>query len=247
MAMSGDNTLREFPVIDGNTVHDPDDLNKIKHVIQATKEDTEIFPHLNNYNATDGDLGSGDRRAARGRRKARRACANRSCASSRRCRPIAVCRSTSRACDDRRYPLTWHSFRSSMRIFTPRNLRLYVNVPAAAEDDYLKQIAPNSDGIVLMNYDQHEMESDPGPIAAQDWFVANLPRVLKSVPKEKLICAIGNYGYDWTLSIPDPKDRKHPKPKVIDAEESHVSEVWQRASDADADLEPRLRHAQSAL
>ena len=32
-AMSGDNTIREFPVIDGNTVHDPDDLNKIKNVI----------------------------------------------------------------------------------------------------------------------------------------------------------------------------------------------------------------------
>ena len=58
-----------------------------------------------------------------------------------------------------------------------------------------------------MNYDQHEVESDPGPIAAQDWFIANLTRVLKSVPKEKLICAIGNYGYDWTMSIPDPKDR----------------------------------------
>jgi hypothetical protein len=30
VAMSGDNTLREFPVIDGATVHDPDDLNKIR-------------------------------------------------------------------------------------------------------------------------------------------------------------------------------------------------------------------------
>ena len=118
-----------------------------------------------------------------------------------------------------------------------RNLRLYVNVPASAEDEYLKQIAPNTDGIVLMNYDQHETESEPGPIAAQDWFIANLVRVLKSVPKEKLICAIGNFGYDWTLSIPDPKDRTHPKPKLIDAEEvDYVSEAWKRAADADADL-----------
>src|SRR5215469_11153840 len=53
-AMGTTNTLREFQVIDGNTVHDPDDLNKIKNVIQATKEDTEIFPHLNNYNARTG-------------------------------------------------------------------------------------------------------------------------------------------------------------------------------------------------
>ena len=48
-----------------------------------------------------------------------------------------------------------------------RNLRLYVNVAVGTEDRYLKQIAANSDGIVLMNYDQHEVDSDPGPIAAQ--------------------------------------------------------------------------------
>ncbi len=76
----------------------------------------------------------------------------------------------------------------------------------------MKRIAANSDGIVLMNYDQHETNSDPGPIAAQNWFIANLTRAMKDVPLNKLICAVGNYGYDWTLSIPDPKDRKHPKP-----------------------------------
>ncbi len=60
------------------------------------------------------------------------------------------------------------------------------------------------------------------------------------MPKEKLICAIGNYGYDWTLSIP-----RHPKGsqqasrsrKVLDTEDLPVSEAWQRASDADADLD----------
>ena len=47
-----------------------------------------------------------------------------------------------------------------------------------------------------MNYDQHETESDPGPIAAQDWFIANLQRALKILPRNKIIVAIGNYGYD---------------------------------------------------
>jgi hypothetical protein len=42
--------IREYPIIDGAAVHDPDDGNKIKRVIQAAKEDTEIFPHLNNFN-----------------------------------------------------------------------------------------------------------------------------------------------------------------------------------------------------
>ena len=88
-----------------------------------------------------------------------------------------------------------------------------------------------------MNYDQHQATSDPGPIASQEWFVGNLTRVLKIVPKEKLICAIGNYGYDWTLSIPNPKDKRHPKPRVLNTEDLPVSDAWQRASDADADLD----------
>ena len=108
----------------------------------------------------------------------------------------------------------------------------------SASDDSLKRIAANSDGIVLMNYDQHEIESEPGPIASQDWFVANLQRVLKIVPKEKLICALGNYGYDWTLSIPK-KGRfgGHSKtPEVLNTDVLSVSDAWQRASDAEAVL-----------
>ena len=124
----------------------------------------------------------------------------------------------------------------------PRHLHLYVNVAASTSAEDLKTIAANSDGVVLMNYDEHEVESQPGPIASQDWFVANLTRVLKSkaVPLSKLICAVGNYGYDWELSIPDPKarDPKLRKPRVVDTEVvDHVSDVWQRASDADADLD----------
>ena len=49
MAMTGDN-LHEYPVVDGNTVHDPDSMNRIRNVIQAAREDTEVIPHLNNYN-----------------------------------------------------------------------------------------------------------------------------------------------------------------------------------------------------
>ncbi|HEY3625544.1 MAG TPA: glycosyltransferase [Terracidiphilus sp.] len=235
-AMSSDNTLREYPVIDGNTVHDPDDLNKIKRVIQATKEDTEIFPHLNNYNSRTGlwDPDIGKILADDGRRAHLRDQIVRFFTA------LPVYRGLSldfESLDDASIPAYVGFIRELYADLHARNLRLYVNVPASAEDAYLKQLSANTDGIVLMNYDQHETESDPGPIAAQDWFVANLSRVLKSVPKEKLICAIGNYGYDWTLSIPDPKDRHHPKPKLLDAEEvDHVSEVWKRAADADADL-----------
>src|SRR6202789_715172 len=53
MATNND-THREYPVVEGSTVHDPDDDDKVKNVIQAAREDTEIFPHLNNYNAPAG-------------------------------------------------------------------------------------------------------------------------------------------------------------------------------------------------
>ena len=50
---------------------------------------------------------------------------------------------------------------------------------------------------------------------------------------------MGNYGYDWTLSIPRSRRRGHkqPKPQVLDTEDLPVSDAWQRASDADADLD----------
>jgi spore germination protein YaaH len=86
-----------------------------------------------------------------------------------------------------------------------RNLRLYVNVEISTDDDKIKRMAANSDGLIIMNYDEHEIESEPGPIASQPWFLDNLKRMLKIVPKEKIICAVGNYGYDWTMSIPDPQ------------------------------------------
>jgi cellulose synthase/poly-beta-1,6-N-acetylglucosamine synthase-like glycosyltransferase/peptidoglycan/xylan/chitin deacetylase (PgdA/CDA1 family)/spore germination protein YaaH len=235
LAMSSTGTNREYPVIDGATVHDPDDLNKIKHVIQDTKEDTEIFPHLSNYNVKTGiwDPAIGQILADPEKDAALRQQILRFFAALPAYRGLSL---DIENLDDSSTPAYLNFIQELYADMHARNLRLYVNVAVSTEDATLKQIAANSDGIVLMNYDQHEVESDPGPIAAQDWFLGNLTRVLKSVPKEKLICAIGNYGYDWTMSMPDPKDRHHPKPAVIDTEDLHVSEVWQRASDADADL-----------
>jgi len=64
-----------------------------------------------------------------------------------------------------------------------RNLRLYVNTQILTSDDDFKQVAANSDGLVLMNYDQHQIESQPGPVASQEWFVNNLRHVLTLVPR----------------------------------------------------------------
>jgi cellulose synthase/poly-beta-1,6-N-acetylglucosamine synthase-like glycosyltransferase/peptidoglycan/xylan/chitin deacetylase (PgdA/CDA1 family)/spore germination protein YaaH len=123
--------------------------------------------------------------------------------------------------------------------FHPRNLKLYVNAPVGDDDFDLKYMADHSDGLLLMNYDQHQTGSGPGPIAAQDWFLDNLKDVLTKVPKEKAICALGSYGYDWTTTIP-PAPRHGAKalePKVLNAQEMSTQEAWQEATDSDAQIE----------
>ncbi|MGD0902525.1 MAG: glycosyltransferase [Terracidiphilus sp.] len=227
---------REYPVIDGAAVHDPDDGNRIKRVIQAAKEDTEIFPHLNNFNATAQSWESGFGNVLKDQNN--RAALRRQIVGFFAAYPVyrGLSLDFENLPDDAN-PAYLSFIQELYSDLHPRNLRLYVNTAVATPDSDLKLIAANSDGIILMNYDQHQITSDPGPIASQEWFVGNLTRVLRIVPKEKLICAIGNYGYDWTLSIPNPKDRKHPKPRVLDTEDLHVADAWQRASDSDADLD----------
>jgi cellulose synthase/poly-beta-1,6-N-acetylglucosamine synthase-like glycosyltransferase/peptidoglycan/xylan/chitin deacetylase (PgdA/CDA1 family)/spore germination protein YaaH len=239
MEMSGDN-LRELPVVDGATVHDPDDMNKVKRVIQGSREDTEIFPHLNNFNphtqswdaAMGGVLADPDKRAALRQQILRFFTA------------FPVYRGLSldiESLPDGAAPAYLSFIQELYADMHPRNLRLYVNTAVSTPDADLKLIAANSDGIILMNYDEHQTTSDPGPVASQEWFVGNLQRVLKIMPKEKLICALGSYGYDWTLSIPGPpkkgRARKVSKPQVLNTEDLTVSDAWQRASDADADLD----------
>ncbi|MGA7859605.1 MAG: glycosyltransferase, partial [Terracidiphilus sp.] len=229
---------REYPVIDGATVHDPDDHNRIKHVIQSTREDTEVFPHLNNFNANtqSWDAGVGDLLKDPDKRNSLRQQILTFLGAFPAYHGLSL---DFESLPDDDAPAYLNFIQELYAEMHPRNLRLFVTVAAGTDDTTLKQIAANSDYIVLMNYDQHEVDSDPGPIASQDWFVANLRRVLKDVPKEKLMCALGNYGYDWTLSIPPPPKRGHKpaKPQVVDTEDLSVSDTWQRALDADADLD----------
>ncbi len=233
MMMSGDN-LREFPVIEGNVVHDPDDMDKVKRVIQQARMDTEIFPHLNNYNphTQSWDEGVGAVLQDPEKAAALRAQIMRFLAAYPAYRGLSL---DIESIPDEADPAYIAFIQALYAEMHPRNLRLYVNVAVSTSDADLRQIAAGSDGIVLMNYDQHQTTSDPGPIAAQSWFVANLQRVLRVVPKQKLICAIGNYGYDWTLSIPGR--RSHRKPEVLNTDDLSVSDAWERASDADADLD----------
>ena len=119
-----------------------------------------------------------------------------------------------------------------------RNLRLYVNVAVATSDSDLKPIAANSDGIVLMNYDQHQTTSDPGPIASAG-LVRRQPaaRAQDRAQRQAHLRAWATTATTGRCPFPTRKIASIRKPQVLDTEDLSVSDAWQRASDADADLD----------
>jgi cellulose synthase/poly-beta-1,6-N-acetylglucosamine synthase-like glycosyltransferase/peptidoglycan/xylan/chitin deacetylase (PgdA/CDA1 family) len=80
-----------------------------------------------------------------------------------------------------------------------------------------------------MNYDQHQTTSAPGPVAAQDWFSSNLKQAVNDIPKTKIICAIGSYGYDWKLSARNKR--------VVTVDTNNVQESWLHARESSAQIE----------
>ncbi len=113
-----------------------------------------------------------------------------------------------------------------------KGLKLYIAVPVNDRTFDYAGIAKLSDGLILMNYDQHYPGGEPGPVAGQDWFLKNLQDALKVIPKEKIICAVGNYGYDWAMK----KGQKKGTPPA-DIRPASVQDAWLEASDAATDVD----------
>ena len=112
-----------------------------------------------------------------------------------------------------------------------KGLKLYIAVPVNDKTFDYPAIAQISDGLILMNYDQHYPGGDSGPVAGQDWFVKNLQDALKVIPKEKIICAVGNYGYDWAMK----KGQKKGTPPA-DVHTVSAQDAWLEAEDAETDV-----------
>ena len=109
-------------------------------------------------------------------------------------------------------------------------MKLYVSLPARNEDFDYAAVAARVDGVVLMNYDEHFPGGTPGPVASQDWFVENLTAAQQVVAQDKLICAIGNYGYDW---VHEPQRGARP-PGVKPVS---VQDAWLTARDSQEDVD----------
>ena len=113
-----------------------------------------------------------------------------------------------------------------------KGMKLYVSVPSQNDEWNYPAVAAAADGVVLMNYDEHYGGGAPGPVASQDWFVDNLKFAANLIPKDKLICAIANFGYDW---VQKPKRGKLPE-GVKDKNQS-VQEAWLAARDSEEDVD----------
>jgi cellulose synthase/poly-beta-1,6-N-acetylglucosamine synthase-like glycosyltransferase/spore germination protein YaaH/peptidoglycan/xylan/chitin deacetylase (PgdA/CDA1 family) len=112
-----------------------------------------------------------------------------------------------------------------------RGFKLYVAVPPHSNEYNYPAIAAAADGVVLMNYDEHYPGAESGPVASQDWFVQNLTFAEKVIPKEKIICAIANYGYDWVL-----KPKKGQLPADEHDQSVSVQDAWLAARDSEEDV-----------
>ncbi|HEX8802078.1 MAG TPA: polysaccharide deacetylase family protein, partial [Terriglobales bacterium] len=112
-----------------------------------------------------------------------------------------------------------------------RGLKLYIAVPVNDRQFDYAGIAQLSDGLILMNYDEHYPGGEPGAVASQDWFINNLEEALAVMPREKIIAAIGNYGYDWARK---PGQKKRTPPEAV--HNVSVQDAWLEAEEAETDV-----------
>ena len=226
--------IRLYNVVDKAGVHGVDPENKVARLITATKEDMEVFPMLNDYNPLTEEW-DGDAIGKMLENPAAREALHIQLDKFLYANPgyHGICLDFEQVpSQDRKFYAEWIA--ELYHDFHAKNRRVYVNVDVASKDWFLKALAANTDGVILMDYDQHEDSSDPGPVAAEDWFDNNLQRALQAIPRQKIICGMGNYGYDW--SVPLPEKGKKTLDKVLDVTDVSVQEAWQRASDSGADV-----------
>ena len=233
---------RPFDVVDRAGVHGVDRENKVERTIADAREDTEVFPLVNNFDpvagvflpSVGGFLSSDSARTNFIQQVDAFLSAN------SHYRGLSLDFEEVPAAAQAGYRALIAALYQDLHA---RNLRLYINTPVGDDDYDLKFMANNSDGLLLMNYDQHQTDSGPGPIAGQDWFINNLNQVMKQVPKNKIICSLGSYGYDWTMPLPPAaakgkavaKSKQLAKP--LGAQNLSTQEAWQIAADTESDVE----------
>ncbi len=82
--------------------------------------------------------------------------------------------------------------------FGTKGLFVIQAVPFDDSEWHYKDYAAATDYVMLMAYDQHWAGSDPGSVAAQDWYERIIANRMHDLDPAKTIIALGSYGYNWT-------------------------------------------------
>ena len=221
-------TNKPFDVIQNGTVRPVDD--KVMPFLKSEDTGTEVFPLVNNFNGTNwidiaGFLNDEDARSLFRKQIG-------VFLASDRYRGLMI--------DFEDFSLTKAQagfldlLNELSQDLHAKSMKLYVSVPANNPAFPYRAVSNAADGVILMNYDEHYAGAGgaPGPVASQDWFTKNLSDAKKSIPTDKLICAIANYGYDWPQ-----RDKRGKIPAGEKDVTVTVQEAWIDARDSEADVQ----------
>ncbi|HTF67770.1 MAG TPA: polysaccharide deacetylase family protein [Edaphobacter sp.] len=227
-----------FNLVDGAGVHTPDLDSAVGHVVKDSKAALSLYPLLDNINHITHipDPAVGPLLEDPVRRKA----VIEQIATL--FTTISTYRGMSLQFDNipNRFHAAYGQFIIELyKVLHEHGLKLYLCLGKGdTEDvDFLRLASANSDKLVLTMYDENT--SDPGPLAEQSWFVDGLQKVAAIVPPQKLICGIGNYGYDWTRPL--SQKRNNPIPSATGTFDIAIQDVWEyaRASNAHVHFDPQ--------
>ena len=134
----------------------------------------------------------------------------------------------------------------------PRGYLLTIDVPPEPKSILAARLAATSDFLVLMAYDEHSSTDNPGPIASPRAVAASAAAWLNLVPADKLVLALGAYGYDWPLDKDGDTDKEGEEigyaQALALARENEVPIDWDPVSKSpsfeydDEDQEPHQKH-----
>ncbi|MCC6446881.1 MAG: glycosyltransferase [Armatimonadetes bacterium] len=83
------------------------------------------------------------------------------------------------------------------RAFHPAGLLVTEAVQVESDVFDLAALSRFNDWLVPMLYDEHYAGMTAGPVASQPWYAAQLRRIARLLPPEKIVLGIGTQSYDW--------------------------------------------------
>ncbi len=217
-------TNKFFDVVQDGTVHPVDD--KVMPFLKTEDTGMEVFPLVNNFDGTDwvditSFLNNPDARA-RFRKEVS------AFLSTDNYRGLMMDFESFPQAGQRGYLALLNELSAELHA---QGKNLYVSVPSHNDEWNYPAVAAAADGVVLMNYDEHYPGGNPGPVASQEWFVENLKFAKQVIPRQKLICAVANFGYDWPN-----KPKRGRLPQDEKDKNQTVQDAWLAARDSDAEV-----------